>query len=425
MILKSKLDESYLLFKEWWEAIELNNYEKGILNQEIILFNQQLFRLKEKHLRIGVWGKAGVGKSSLLNNIANENFFKSDILNGSCKRIRSKELDFNQDNIKKIELIDFPGFDICTVNDQKKELIKIYNLDLIFFILAGDINRNELESINNLLKSGKKIILVLNKIDTWEISEIKDLLKNIRKKLPQFLSIPIITNSNLSHQDKFQTHKIFETTFELIDQFGDIFLISNTLQIADKLSRKIKECRLLKRKKEAQATIGKFATMKASGVALNPLLFLDITGCFLLDTALIKELSEIYGLKIKSKSARKLIRTISINNIFLGATQISINASLNLIRKISLISAPFTGGFSLLSYGPVAIAQAALAVQATNLIGKLAAKEILKKSTLNNLEPFQTIKKIALRGNNWVDPNRFFHKDSDHNQDLSISIFIP
>ncbi len=425
MILKSKLDESYLLFKEWWEAIELNNYEKGILNQEIILFNQQLFRLKEKHLRIGVWGKAGVGKSSLLNNIANENFFKSDILNGSCKRIRSKELDFNQDNIKKIELIDFPGFDICTVNDQKKELIKIYNLDLIFFILAGDINRNELESINNLLKSGKKIILVLNKIDTWEMNEIKDILKNIRKKLPQFSSIPIITNSNLSHQDKFQTHKIFETTFELIDQFGDIFLISNTLQIADKLSRKIKECRLLKRKKEAQATIGKFATMKASGVALNPLLFLDITGCFLLDTALIKELSEIYGLKIKSKSARKLIRTISINNIFLGATQISINASLNLIRKISLISAPFTGGFSLLSYGPVAIAQAALAVQATNLIGKLAAKEILKKSTLNNLEPFQTIKKIALRGNNWVDPNRFFHKDSDHNQDLSISIFIP
>ena len=88
---------------------------------------------------------------------------------------------------------------------------------------------------------------------------------------------------------------------------------------------KIKEQRLQRRKREAQYIIGKFATIKASGVALNPLIFLDIAGGFALDTALVSELSKVYGLNLKSESARKIINKISINSIFLGATQVGIN----------------------------------------------------------------------------------------------------
>ena len=420
---KSKLDESYLLFKNWWESIEINNYEKGILNKEIIEFNQQLLRLKDKHLRIGVYGKAGTGKSTILNALANEHFFKTGILNGSSKKIRSKEFIIKKAILDKIELIDFPGFDICSEDSKEEDLKKILDLDLILFIVSGDLNRIELSRIQKLNKIGKKIILVLNKTDIWEVHEVKRIIDNIKQKLSEIPLIPIITASNISGQN-YQEDKVFLSYIkELIYKFGDIYLISNTLRTADIISMRIKECRLIKRKKEAQATIGKFATMKASGVALNPLLFLDVAGCFYLDTALIKELSEIYGLKIKTQSARKLIKTISINNIFLGASQISINASLNLMRKISLISAPISGGFSLLSYGPIAIVQAALAIKATNLIGKLAAKEILKKSTIHNLEPFQKIKKIALRETNLVDSKNLFSVYSQSINDPSI--FIP
>ena len=421
MLHESKIDESYLLFRQWWDSIKLNNYEKGFLNKEIIVFNQQLLRLKDRHLRIGVYGKAGVGKSTILNSIVNEYCFKTGILNGSSKEIRSKELDLSQNILNRIELIDFPGFDICSKDDQDDEFQKVLDLDLILFTVAGDLNRNELERIQKLCKIGKKILLILNKTDIWEVSEISWIKNSIRQKLAEFSSIPIITNSNNWTNTK-EDGNVLNYLKKSINKFGDIFIISNTLLMAYKLSMKVKECRFLKRKKEAQATIGKFATMKASGVALNPLLFLDVAGCFFLDTALIKELSNIYGLKIKSQSARKLFKTISINNIFLGASQISIIASLNLIRKISLILAPFTGGFSLIPYGPIAITQAALAVRATNLVGKLAAKEILKKSTIQNLEPFQTIKKIALRGIDLVDSKDVVLVNPKSNSDLSIYI---
>ena len=48
-----KIKENYLLLKNWWENIDLTNYEKSSLNREIISFNQQLLRLKEKKIRIG------------------------------------------------------------------------------------------------------------------------------------------------------------------------------------------------------------------------------------------------------------------------------------------------------------------------------------------------------------------------------------
>ena len=60
-----KINKNYLLLKSWWENIDLTNYEKSIFNKEIISFNQQLLRLKEKKIRIGTYGKSGVGKSCL------------------------------------------------------------------------------------------------------------------------------------------------------------------------------------------------------------------------------------------------------------------------------------------------------------------------------------------------------------------------
>ena len=71
------IDKSDLLLKKWWESIDLTNYEKCNLNNEIISLNQQLFRLNEKQLRIGIYGKAGVGKSSILNLLLEKNVFKT------------------------------------------------------------------------------------------------------------------------------------------------------------------------------------------------------------------------------------------------------------------------------------------------------------------------------------------------------------
>jgi len=128
------IKESYLLLKNWWETLELTNYEKSSLNSEIIKFNQQLLRLKEQKLRVGVFGKAGVGKSSILNAIFEDNCFDINILHGTSKDIKSKEYKCDVGLLKIIELIDSPGFDICDRESELNDDIKIMNSDLILFI---------------------------------------------------------------------------------------------------------------------------------------------------------------------------------------------------------------------------------------------------------------------------------------------------
>ena len=390
-----KINKNYLLLKNWWETIDLTNYEKSFFNKEIISFNQQLFRLKEKKIRIGAYGKSGVGKSSVLNSLLKKGIFKTNIINGSTKDIQAEEWSLKDQTLNSIELLDSPGFDFCDIQLPDKIYSRINHADLILFVVAGDINRNEVSKINSFIKDGKKIIIILNKIDLLKNNELKEIIENIKFKLPKDLNIPIIIN----HEKNLKNYLT-----KIINQHGEILLTLNSLQLADKLFLQIKEQRLKRRQKLAQSTIGKFSTIKASAVALNPFILFDVAGSFALDTALISELSKIYGLNLKGESTRKIFKNISINNLFLGVTQVGINTSFNIIRKVIILTAPFTNGLTLLPYGPIAIIQAAIAIYSTKILGKLAAKEIFIRSKVSNIEPSIMIKNITLK-----EPEIFNH----------------
>jgi len=409
-----KINKNYLLLKNWWETINLTNYEKSFFNREIISFNQQLFRLKEKKIRIGAYGKSGVGKSSVLNSLLKKDIFKTNIINGTTREIQAESWTLKDQTLSCVELLDSPGFDFCNIKFPDKVYSYINHSDLILFIVSGDLNRNELNEISSLIKDGKKIIVILNKIDLFNKNDLKEIMGNIKFKLPKDLNIPVILN----HGNNLKNYLT-----KIINQHGEILLTLNSLQLADKLFLQIKEQRLKRRQKLAQSTIGKFSTIKASAVALNPFILFDVAGSFALDTALIGELSKIYGLNLKGESARTIFKNISINNLYLGVTQFGVNTSFNLIRKVILLTAPFTNGLSLLPYGPIAIIQAAIAVHTTKILGKLAAKEIFTRSKVSLIEPFIMIQNLTFN-----EPEIFNHINiylSNRNLNNNFVSFLP
>ena len=98
-----KINKNYLLLKNWWETFDLTNYEKSFFNREIISLNQQLFRLKEKKIRIGAYGKSGVGKSSVLNSLLKKDIFKTDIINGTTREVQSETCTLKDQTLNSVE----------------------------------------------------------------------------------------------------------------------------------------------------------------------------------------------------------------------------------------------------------------------------------------------------------------------------------
>jgi len=213
-----KINKNYLLLKNWWEDIDLTNYEKSFFNKEIISFNQQLFRLKEKKIRIGAYGKSGVGKSSVLNSLLKEDIFKTDIINGTTREIQAEEWNIKDQTLKSVELVDSPGFDFCDIKFPNKVYSCINHSDIILFIVSGDLNRNELSEISSFIKDGKKIIVILNKIDLFNKNELKEIIENIKFKLPKDLNIPIIINNK---------NNLKNYIAKLINQYGEKLLTLN------------------------------------------------------------------------------------------------------------------------------------------------------------------------------------------------------
>ncbi len=60
---------------------------------------------------------------------------------------------------------------------------------------------------------------------------------------------------------------------------------------------------------------------------------IDLVTGVAFDSALVIQLSKLYGLEVGGSSARELLKKISIQNSLLGGVQIGIQITLNIIKQ--------------------------------------------------------------------------------------------
>ncbi|WP_269625487.1 GTP-binding protein [Prochlorococcus marinus] len=390
------------LLSQWKKNLNLTNYERTKFETILNQLDFQIKKLEKKELHISVYGRVGVGKSSLLNALIEKQVFPTDILNGNTKETKSYTWDKKFKTLSKVKLIDSPGID--EINSTNKEEINfnyVLDTDLILFVIDSDITRIDLNCIKELLTNNKPILLVLNRCDQWSTQETKLMLSSIHRKLSfckQKIKIALVSsspreakikpNGTVRSEQKTPAVDILKNELkDIIDQSGELILCINSLRIADQFYKLLKENRLLRKKEEAQSLIGKYATLKASGVAINPFLMIDLFTGLAFDSALVIQLSKLYGLKVGGPSSRQLVKKLSFQNAFLGGAQIGIQITLNIFKQILILAAPITGGLSLAPTAPIAIAQVALAIHSTKLIGRLAAYKFLNGTNKKDGRP--------------------------------------
>jgi len=390
------------LISQWKGNLNLTNYERQKFEDNIHQLDIQIKKLEKKELQVSVFGRVGVGKSSLLNALIEKQVFPTDIINGNTKTMKAYKWCKRFKSLNKVELIDSPGID--EINKAKKEKLcfnYLLDTELILFVIDSDITRVDLNFIEKLLRHNKPILLVLNRCDQWNEGEAQLILSSIQRKLSFYkhkIKIALVassprqakinTDGTVRSEQKAPKVEILKSDLkDIIEQSGELLLCINSLRIADQFYKLLKENRLLKRKEAAQSLIGKYAALKASGVAINPFLMIDLVTGLALDSALVIQLSKLYDLEVGGPDARQLVKRLSLHNSLLGGAQIGIQITLNILKHILILGAPLTGGLSLAPAIPIAVAQAALAIHATKLIGRLAAYKFLIGTTRKDGQP--------------------------------------
>ena len=426
------------LLSKWKENLNLTNYERTKFKAILKQLDFQINKLEKKELQVSVYGRVGVGKSSLLNALIEKQIFSTDIMNGNTKTIKSYKWCKKFKTLNKVELIDSPGID--EINNSNNEEINFHYLldtDLILFVIDSDITRIDLNSIEELLRHNKPILIVLNRCDQWNSNEAKLILSSIHKKLSCYkkkVKIALVAScprearikTDGTVRSELKTPKVDILKSELkdiIDQNGDLLLCINSLRLADEFHKLLKENRLLKKKEAAQSLIGKYAALKASGVAINPFLLIDLMTGLVFDSALIIQLSKLYGLEVGGPAARQLVKKLSIQNSLLGGAQLGIQITLNILKQILILAAPLTGGLSLAPTAPIAVVQVALAIHATKLIGRLAAYKFLIGTNRKEGQPGLMLKYLLKKNSDlriMLGDFRFLESNTNKNKSFLL-----
>lgn len=399
--------------QNWRSSLRPSLREQVAVAEALEGFDHQLQRLGDGILRLVVLGRVGVGKSSLLNALLGEARFRTDAVHGSTRVAQEATWTLPLRQLAAVQLVDTPGLD--EVDGGRRAALArqlASGADLVLLVLDGDLTTPELAAVEQLRHRGKPFLLVVNGADRRSAADRLDLERSLRRRLAHLLPDPtLIWTAAAPHRPQLQAdgrvrsvagppqlEDLQQHLGRLLEQQGELLLCLNTLDQADAVAARLLDLRLSLRQGAARRLIGQWAALKAAGLAASPLGWLDLAGSAAADAALVNQLCRLYGIALGPRERRRLLRRIGTNGAWISGSQLGLQALLGGVKQLLLLLAPASAGLSLVPAAPVALAQAALAVQGSRLTGRETARQLLLGARQGPLRP-ASLRRRLLRDN--------------------------
>ncbi|WP_168894956.1 ribosome biogenesis GTPase Der [Enterobacteriaceae endosymbiont of Donacia tomentosa] len=208
--------------KNFYQKKRYNNIKK----QNTIFYN--------KDIKLAIIGMPNVGKSTLVNNILNEERVITNHTPGTTRDNIIISLNKCSGFKKNIILIDTAGIRKKKINDkiEKFSIIKTFQSikqsNIVLFMINGEKKifcRQELSIIRYILAQRKAIIILINKTDLITFREVENIKKLIRQK---FYFLPIISISAKLNKN---INNIFKIVYKIYNISNQIFNTSKLMKI--------------------------------------------------------------------------------------------------------------------------------------------------------------------------------------------------
>jgi GTPase len=409
--------------------LDLSQRERAGLESEIAELGQMSLKLDRAVFQVAVFGMVGRGKSSLLNALIGSEVFEAGVLHGVTKERQQvvweidnwqDEFDLDKDTPatlqEAIEFIDTPGID--EVDGQERQILAYEiarQVDLILFIIAGDITELELQTLSQLRTAGKPILLVFNKVDRYPDGDKLAIYAKIRDErvreilspdeiilvaaAPQVVRADRREDGTLGvsyHPGAPQVAALKWRIVEILQREGKSLAALNAMLAADRIQKQLIDRKMDRRDEGANDIIWQFVMSKAIAIAINPFTAADIIGGAAIDVAMIVRLSQFYGMSMTRSGALKLLQSIAMGMGGLTVSEIAAKLGLSSLKGLLAIVAPATGGISIAPYTAVALTQASIAGVSTYAIGQVTKTYLANGASWGDGSPKSVIDRILV-----------------------------
>jgi GTPase len=404
---------------------ELSQREKGQLTKELGELENWLDRLEQSTIQIAVFGLVGRGKSSILNALVGRPAFTTGPLHGVTKKAEQVTwqvadwedewgLDMPTVIEEQIEFFDTPGIDeIAGVERANIARDVARQVDILLFVVAGDVTEIERQALAELREVGKPILLVFNKVDQYSELDRQEIYQKIATdrvrelltpdEIVMVAAAPLVQRlvvypdgceEVIREVGEPQIGALKSKILEVLEREGKSLVALNSMISADRLQEQVMSCKMDGRERLADDRLWQAVMTKAVAVALNPITALDLIGGAAIDLGLILSLSKIYGLPMTKSGALQLFKTIALGMGGIAGGEALVMLGLSGLKGLLGAAMPVTGGLTAAPYTAIAIAQATAAGVATYAIGQITKTYLVNGATWNANSPKQAVTEI-------------------------------
>ena len=359
-------------------------------------------KLRRGEIHVAAFGRVGVGKSSLLNALLGHEAFSTSPLHGETRD--EERADWQSLQEGHLVLIDTPGIDELDGTERELLARKVSKrVDIILMVCDGDLTATEFEALQELTRSGRTVLLVLNKADRYRQHDLSLLTGRLAERCHALLTADrIITVSAQPkpqvviqvHDDGTETESLRSRPpdisnlkhrlWEILEKDGKSLAALNAALFATELDEKIATRIVEARRTVAEKIIRKYCLAKGILVAVNPVPVADLLAAAGTDVTMVLHLGEVYGFRMTRREASKLLLTISAQLLALMGAYWGVNLVSSALKTVS----------AGLSTAITASAQGALAWYATYLTGKMAESWFSKGKSWGQAGPRETARDI-------------------------------
>jgi GTPase len=421
------------------QSVDLSPNEQQGLETEIQGLSAMLHKLEQQVLQIAVFGMVGRGKSSVLNALLGTSVFETGPIHGVTRNQSSAMWDLQPSNnlhiqhetlqgsskpltrlaltgsgSARLELIDTPGID--EVDGEAREALAhqvAEQVDLILFVISGDITKVEHTALSQLRQASKPMVLVFNKIDQYPDADRDAIYAKIRdERVKTILSpaeivmtaasprVPTVVQRSdgtrtvqlVAGEPQVQDLKL--KILEILDREGKALVALNTMLYADQVNARFVARKMHIRDRAANQVIWKATVAKAIAIALNPITAVDLLSGAVIDLVMILSLSKLYDIPMTESGAVNLMRKIALGMGGISASELLANLGLSSLKALLGISTVATGGVAIGPYLTVASTQAGVAGVSTYTIGQITKTYLTNGATWGPQGPKAVIQRI-------------------------------